>query len=122
MLTGAPPEEGIDGGGHDHIGVFGGTIGGIDVPVGDPHMYDLVADAELVGTRQIARGTWDVVPRPDGGSTIRIRFDGDVRGGRAGAAPVKRMAARATRDLEATLDSYERTARDRGSHGNPAAR
>lgn len=68
------------------------------------------------------RGTWDVVPRPDGGSTIRIRFDGDVRGGRAGAALVKRMAARATRDLEATLDSYERTARDRGSHGNPAAR
>lgn len=59
------------------------------------------------------RGTWEVEPRPEGGSTMRMRFSGDVRGGRAGRAIVDRMAASARRDLEATLTSYERAARER---------
>lgn len=67
--------------------------------------------AELRGMFRSFQGTWEVTPRSSGGSTIRLRFDGDVRGGRVGAALANRMASRATRDLEATLDSYERAAR-----------
>jgi hypothetical protein len=57
-------------------------------------------------------GTWELTPRRDG-STMRLRFEGDVRGGRVGAAVVERMAAGARRDLERTLASYERAARGR---------
>jgi hypothetical protein len=59
-------------------------------------------------------GTWEVEPRSDG-STMRVRFEGDVRGGRVGAAVVSRMAAGVRRDLERTLASYERTARARAA-------
>jgi hypothetical protein len=57
------------------------------------------------------RGTWEVEPRVDGGSVVRVQFEGDVRGGRPATTVVARMAARARRDLEATLASYERVAR-----------
>lgn len=67
--------------------------------------------ADLRAMFRSLRGTWVVTPRPDGGSTVRIRFDGDVRGGTIGARIVERLAARTRRDLEATLDSYVRTAR-----------
>lgn len=66
--------------------------------------------ADLRAMFRSFRGTWEVVPRPGGGSTIRLRFDGDVRGGRVGASVANRMAARARPDLEATLDSYVRAA------------
>jgi hypothetical protein len=59
-------------------------------------------------------GTWEVTPRPDG-STMRMLFEGDVRGGRVGAAVVERIAAGMRRDLERTLASYERVARARAT-------
>lgn len=67
--------------------------------------------ADLRAVFRSFRGTWEVEPAADGGSTVRIRFDGDVRGGRLGAGIVRRLAASARRDLDQTLDSYIRAAR-----------
>lgn len=67
--------------------------------------------ADLRAMFRSFRGIWEVTPRADGGSMVRIRFEGDVRGGRLGASIVERIATRARQDLEDTLDSYVRTAR-----------